>query len=387
MKSPKGIPLDLNMTHSGISQFRKDGQVYWFDHRSRSTTSPHTWGLRYDAVSKESTTIQPSAASSSLLSSIIDNSNIMLFSRPAAWGDITLSKKVHTSGGADIVIDSLVLRLQYDFTRRPNKLRNIDITTSEGLLPYIACSVEDVNGRSNGNGNLNRSYIMSSQPVTFTAVEQYGTYYFVNWTDRGGKVVSDKLNLTVNRSKDQLYIANYERRVPILSVADTVKVSKAGGTYTVNVTNIGSGDTAMDWYVEDSLSTWVHINGVVEGIDNGYFTFTSEANTTDKERIDSLEIFAPETDIMSKIIYVVQSVEDIKGDINGDGKVDVSDYIGIANHILGLTPEGFNAKAADVNGDGVIDVSDYIGVANIILTGSIYGNQQQSRISRHGYME
>ena len=61
------------------------------------------------------------------------------------------------------------------------------------------------------------------------------------------------------------------------------------------------------------------------------------------------------------------------GDINNDQKIDVSDYIGIANHILGNTPEGFVFAAADVNLDGNIDVSDYIGVANIILTGSIYG--------------
>ncbi|MBR2153951.1 MAG: dockerin type I repeat-containing protein [Bacteroidaceae bacterium] len=61
------------------------------------------------------------------------------------------------------------------------------------------------------------------------------------------------------------------------------------------------------------------------------------------------------------------------GDVNGDGKVDISDYIGIANHILGNTPEGFNAIAADVNDDGQIDISDYIGVANIILTGSLTG--------------
>ena len=64
----------------------------------------------------------------------------------------------------------------------------------------------------------------------------------------------------------------------------------------------------------------------------------------------------------------------VLGDINDDGTVDVSDYIGVANHILGKTPAGFNKLAADVNDDGVVDVADYIGVANIILTGSIYGN-------------
>lgn len=63
----------------------------------------------------------------------------------------------------------------------------------------------------------------------------------------------------------------------------------------------------------------------------------------------------------------------VSGDVNGDGKVDVSDYIGVANHILGQTQAGFNEKAADVNEDGKIDVSDYIGIANIILTSSVYG--------------
>ena len=66
-------------------------------------------------------------------------------------------------------------------------------------------------------------------------------------------------------------------------------------------------------------------------------------------------------------------IDYMTGDINGDGVVNVSDYIGIANHILGSTPAGFNVKAADVNEDNTINVSDYIGVANIILTGSAYG--------------
>ena len=66
------------------------------------------------------------------------------------------------------------------------------------------------------------------------------------------------------------------------------------------------------------------------------------------------------------------------GDINNDNKVDVSDYIGIANHILGSTPADFVELAADVNSDEEIDVSDYIGVANIIMTGSIYGNSSNS---------
>ena len=77
----------------------------------------------------------------------------------------------------------------------------------------------------------------------------------------------------------------------------------------------------------------------------------------------------------------------IPGDINSDGIVDVSDYIGVANHILGNTPAGFNSRAADVNEDNVIDVSDYIGVANIILTGSIYGNANARTSNRPKQIE
>lgn len=57
----------------------------------------------------------------------------------------------------------------------------------------------------------------------------------------------------------------------------------------------------------------------------------------------------------------------MKGDANGDGCVDVADFISVANDILGTTPVVFIHQAADVNDDGVIDVADFIGIANIIL--------------------
>ena len=58
------------------------------------------------------------------------------------------------------------------------------------------------------------------------------------------------------------------------------------------------------------------------------------------------------------------------GDVNADGSVDVADFIAVANHILGNTPEVFVHKAADVNIDNSIDVADFIGIANMILNGT-----------------
>ena len=362
--------LDFNMTHQGISRFRKDGQIFWFDHISRNTTSPHTWGVRYDAVSQEITPIQPSFASTSLLYSILGASgsgNMMLFSRPSAWGDLILSKKVHSSGGARIIVDSLVLRLQYDFMRRPSRIRNIDITTNNELLPYIACSDADINGRSSGNGNLNRSYNVSTQPLTFTAIEQYGNWHFVNWTNRAGDTVSSSPSLTVRRTTDQFYRANYERRVPILSVPDTIKVAHCGGVITVQVDNVGSGDIEMDWEVSDSLSSWVHLVGVAEGIDNGAFTIFCDTNHSQEYRIDSLEIFAPETDGMSKMIYIVQ--------------VDSSELVGLhqmnQNHTGNIRLYPNPAKeSVTIEGDGIKSVRVFSTLGQELMSYPAIGNQQ-----------
>ena len=57
----------------------------------------------------------------------------------------------------------------------------------------------------------------------------------------------------------------------------------------------------------------------------------------------------------------------VPGDANGDGTIDVTDIVGIANSILGHASESFDAVAADVNGDGSVDVTDIVVVANIIL--------------------
>lgn len=56
-----------------------------------------------------------------------------------------------------------------------------------------------------------------------------------------------------------------------------------------------------------------------------------------------------------------------KGDANGDGMVNVGDYVTVANYILNTNPDPFIFSAADVDENGTIDVGDLVGVANIVL--------------------
>ncbi len=69
-----------------------------------------------------------------------------------------------------------------------------------------------------------------------------------------------------------------------------------------------------------------------------------------------------------------QSIAVLNGDANGDGTIDVTDIVAIANYILGRASSSFDEAAADVNGDGSVDVTDIVAVANIILRGTGQNN-------------
>ena len=115
-------------------------------------------------------------------------------------------------------------------------------------------------------------------------------------------------------------------------------------------------------------------------VDIDYYTFTNRKYATLYVPLGSKPAYkvAKYWKEFKEIIEIEES-NYMLGDINGDGTVDVSDYIGVANRILNIGQEGFNELASDVNEDGIIDVSDYLGIGNIIHTGSPFGNSNASR--------
>ena len=62
---------------------------------------------------------------------------------------------------------------------------------------------------------------------------------------------------------------------------------------------------------------------------------------------------------------IVEQSDGLPGDVNNDGKVNVSDVTALVNMILGVS--AMDQERADVNGDGKVNVSDVTALINIIL--------------------
>ena len=105
---------------------------------------------------------------------------------------------------------------------------------------------------------------------------------------------------------------------------------------------------------------------ISEDMEEGdYPIILKEVNLTDKNS----------TLYTTNYLKTTLTVKDhVLGDVNGNKKVEVADFIATANYILGNPPQVFNIKAADVNGNNKIEVADFIGIANIILNGSTSSN-------------
>ena len=186
--------MDFYVAHSGVSNIMSKGEVYQFRHYNALTENPLVWGVIYDHFATQKITpITPSAASNSLLRSLLSGeatSDMMLYSRPGAWADLVLTKSVNTQNNVDIVIDSAVLRVTYDFTRRVANQSQLKVLVSQdGFMPYFKLNTADLNARGDGRGVFYRSF-SNLRTVTVEAQRSYGSWSFQKWTDAYGNDIS-----------------------------------------------------------------------------------------------------------------------------------------------------------------------------------------------------
>lgn len=87
------------------------------------------------------------------------------------------------------------------------------------------------------------------------------------------------------------------------------------------------------------------------------------------ETIDST--FAPADTIFRITVELVGSASFVRGDVNGDGAIQITDAINLIQGLFGLLPGGYSCqRAADVNDSNTIDIADpLILLTHLLLAG------------------
>lgn len=175
--------LFLDFEHLGTSRLDFGGQTFLFRHYPTEAASPIAWNTVYDGLANSFTNSLLSPSAQSLLSVLLNQpttDNLLLFSRPAADGDILIRKEVQTASGIDLALDRLEIELEYEFSTARSAQPQLEILVSDDLEPVITLSPFDLHGRGDGQGDFRRVF-PSGTGVTLQAPSRYGELLFERW--------------------------------------------------------------------------------------------------------------------------------------------------------------------------------------------------------------
>ena len=171
-----------------------------------------------------------------------------------------------------------------------------------------------------------------------------GTFYFISGSteNQQGTMTSAKIHVTGAEPTLSLAYATLLNNTNTLAV----KVICDGATTTLGTVTLAGASSNFEWKTVDyDLSAYdgkdiqIEITGTV----------ISHAALL----IDDIKVTAKESAIL--------------GDVDGDGKVDVTDVNAVINIILKTKTEADYPGKADVDGDGKVDVTDVNAIINLIL--------------------
>ncbi len=191
--------------HSGESLVSSKGNTLKFSHYRTLKQASIAWRGIYDKVQGTHTSPTLSAASDSLLETLLGGlegqqvpDDLLLYSRPSAWADLVITKE--TLGGQEMVVNRLVLELKVDFSEKEAQaeleVSNLGLD-GETLAPNVLLNRADGNLRGDGRGSFRR-FFEPGESVTLTAQPVYGGYVFDRWVDRRGETASATPNLALN---------------------------------------------------------------------------------------------------------------------------------------------------------------------------------------------
>ncbi|MBP3789058.1 MAG: Ig-like domain-containing protein [Prevotella sp.] len=186
------------------------------------------------------------------------------------------------------------------------------------------------------------------------------------------KCTNGKFVFNTERLQEESIIYLYADNEMVPSYTMTVKVGKDNNIYVTNVelsqtsivieenqtyqleaviTPENATNKAVTWTSSDEQVATVDEEGLVTAVGVGTSTITCVAN-------DGSGISA------TCVVTVEAAPTALKGDLTGDGQVNGTDLVALANMVLGKMDK---TDAADLTGDGQVNGTDYVYLVNMVL--------------------
>ena len=177
----------------------------------------------------------------------------------------------------------------------------------------------------------------------------------LNSWDTGSNAITQAVSLPAGRYR-VLMDVRYDCPNETANNGRTVQTS--GGNVCTSLTGLKVG-AATDYRYPSQPSQWQQLCYDVELVEKQTVTLSLGFRTSlSKGAADNTLLYIDNVRLLKAVLT---------GDADGNGIVNISDVTAIINHILGHTPEDFDAAAADADGNGLINVTDVTAVISIIL--------------------
>lgn len=239
----------------------------------------------------------------------------------------------------------------YDPKSRTLHMDNVSINTPTNAalisqIPDLTISVENNPcGLATTNDNCNAITVYANTTIKAVDVETWigslGFDLIVSsskligleyWGINTGTITIDNTRLFATGGKYGISGRYYN------DIYNTTLAAKGKDTYIWSTSNGGAIYNLNDLKLSDGLNIQMPENG----------TFTNHSVFADGE--------------LATTVFIYRK-GGLKGDVNQDGKVDISDIVAVINTIAG---DSTYKSTADVNEDGNIDISDIVAIINII---------------------
>ena len=260
------------------------------------------------------------------------------------------------------------------------EISDFAVTDGELVITYTDATIAESNAWTSDKDNVNLQ--LTNAQVVYAA----GNYICIREGSEATALYQTGLALNVNEVLNgdiKLNFARYHQMPEFKAIEnvtnlDGLQISKSEAEaqpLETTVAEIAALKHKWDLVKIKGVQIELQGNNYVIGVDNDTIQVFDKQATGLLEGIDAektydiVAVFGDYYNNRAQLfpVSITEASTVMIGDVNGDGEVNVSDVVALANFAMGETTEGFNKEAADLNNDGEVNVSDVVALANQVM--------------------